>query len=745
MNFGSAILILILSGAAAAGPPAKASLKGPAPADLRYAYPVGDVLAYQEILDTENSPLDHPDVSYTVREEWLIKKAVVERNGSTVGLAVQANRIKMRVTGRAALVAALGENGAANVLALYERAEPVSVRYLLVDDMGRKLNRSYSLEEATSFVAGSMGVLFRLPFQSVGEGWRTTLPGDLSLDVAYEGVREENGAACHVFSAKHRAGWALMAIDRDLGVPGRFEYAATYAGAGESRREHVVMRLLGIQHDAWRAWDKDPTVDRALVLGATAASGLTCRASIIKRFLNGKDEQKQNLAAAYCARRGVPDGLDMKRYLHVRNPIVRFNAAKAIYKFGGDARPLISKIRDHDPYISRRATEYLTSNSDILPPDRRFLYWVLQNWLYDGGEIPDVLLEDVESLRDLIRFLKPANDLVAGCYRFDLPGDPPDSRHPYYVALPDDYDPAESYPMLIYLGMGDGRGDYAFQAVYNGLRQAGGLSRFILLVPQANGKWWDEDVEPVLNRVLTSALKTLSVDTNQVFLAGSSNGGMGTIYFGTRLPDRFAGLAVNMGYPIVDRRFLDQPQDLDVLRNMKSARVFLAHGGSDDWVTPEGDQKVADILRQADGQVVQRVMQDRKHDIDIHEVIDEILKVFEPAQRDPYPRRIDFVLPDVAYARCFWIEAVGAKAGDKIQAEIKDNTVEILTGMEGRLRLYLDEKLVDMAKDVVVRVNGREVFRGPIKPTVEDLLFTLAKTLDVQAAYGACLEVSANN
>jgi hypothetical protein len=741
VKLGRTAFLALLAVAAAAGSNS-ASLSGPVPADFRYAFPVGDVLSYEVIFDTRNHPLDHPEASYTVHEKWLIEAAVVERTGSDVGLAIQSNRTGLRVTGRAALVRALGEKAAANCLALYERAEPVSVRYLRTDDLGHNLNHSYTLVEAASFVAGSMKSLFSLPSHPVGEGWSAMSSGEQPVDIAYEGLRQEDGTARHIFSAKHRTGWGLLAVDRDLGVPGRFEYAAEYGAAGEYRSEHSAARLVGIRRDAWHAWDRDPAVERALVLGTIARSGLACRASVIKRFLDGNDEQMQNLAAAYCARRGIPDGLDMKRYLHARNPIVGFNAAKAIYKFGGDARPLIAKIRDRDPYVSRRATRFLTTATDVLPPDREFLFWILQNWLYEGGELPDALLENEASLRDLLRFLKPANDFVGGCYRFFLPGAPTDYQHPYYVALPMDYDPAETYPLLIYLGLGDGRGDFAFQAVYNGLREAKALSHFILLVPQADGKWWDKDVEPVLNRVLTTALKTLSVDTDHVFLAGSSNGGMGTIYFGTRWPDRFAGLAVNMGYPIVDRSFLEKPQNLEVLRNLKSARVYLNHGGADDWVTPEGDRQVAEILRQEDGQVVQQVMANRKHDIDIHEVIDEILTVFQPARRNPYPRRIDFVLADTVYGRCFWLEAVEAAAGDTIHAEIKDNTVEIRTDTSGRLRLHLDEKLVDLTRDVVVRVNGREVYRGLLRPTIEELVLNLAQTMDTKAVYSVSLEIN---
>ncbi len=709
---------------------------------MRYDFPVGDVLVYERIFDTENSLLERPDVSYTVQEKWLIKAAVVDRDGSSVGLAIQANRTALRINGRAGLERAVGGDDAANILALYERAETVSVRYETVDEFGRSLNRSYSLQDAASFVAASMQSLFSLPAQPVWEGWSATSSGEQPMDIVYEGLRQEGGAARHVFSGRHPAGWALMSVDRDLSLPAKLEYAADYGGANERRREHVSIRLTSVQKDAYRLWDRDPAVERALVLGALARSGLVCRAAIIKRFLDGSDVQKQNLAAAYCAQRGIPDGLDMTRYLYAKNPIVRFNAAKAIYRFGGNAKPLIMKMRDYDPYVARRAAGFFHAGTDVLPPDRTFAFWVLQNWLYNGGDLPDIFQEDPDYLRDLVRFLKPANDAVGGCYRSFLArraGGLPSSL----LRLP-------ARRLRSRRNLPDAR-------LSGHGRRPGGptpsrpcTTACARPAPCPASSWWCRRRTAsggmrTWSRSSTACsaavLKTLSVDTNQLYLAGSSNGGMGTIYFGTRLPDRFAGLASNMGYPVVDRRFLEQPQNLEVLQNLSHASVFLSHGSRDDTVTPQGDRETADLLRKADGSVVLREWPRKRHNIDIREVIDDILEVFASGRRNPYPRRIDFVLTDPAYSRCFWVDAEGAPAGAEVHARVTDNTIDVQAVGVGRLRLYLDEKLVDLARDVVVRVNGRESFRGRVHPTADDMLFSLAKTADAQAVYSAYLEV----
>ena len=716
----------------------------PAPAGLKYSFPVGDILVYSRVFDTENRPVASPDAVYSIHEEWLIEAAVVQRAGGTAGLAVQSTRTALKVAGRRALERAVGGDDADNLLAPYEHAETKSVRYQLIDELGRTLNNSFSIQDAVSFVVSSMKEIFNLPSQPVWEGWSAMTEGETPLDVVYEGLKGGGADIRHVFRGQNPSGQVRMEIAGDLAVPVRFEYAAEYEAAGERRRERNAVVFRGLKKNAWTNWDADPYADRALVLGAIARSGLSCRRGIIKAFLDGGDEQKQNLAAAYCALRGIPDGLDMRRYLGARNPLVRFNAAKALFKFSGDARPLIAKMRDPELFIRRRAAAFFSRSTDVLPPDKRPMLWALQSWMYEGGDLPDEFRADEEELHDLLRFLKPPNEAVGGCYREFLSGSGPDDRHPYYLSMPADYDPSETYPMIVYLGMGDGRGDYAFQSIYNGLCAAGALSRFILLVPQAHGKWWDESVEPIVTRVLDAALKTLSVDTNQVYLAGSSNGAMGTIYFGTRLPDRFAALGANMGYPVVDRRFLEEPQNLDILQNLNNAKVFLSHGAADQHVTPEGDRTAAEILRKADGQVILRELAGKKHNIDIREVIGGMLDVFESERRNPYPRRIDFVMSDPAYPRCFWIEVEAASAPvPQVHALVRGNSVEVRTDGVARLRIYLDEGLLDLSKEVVAVVNGREAFRGIVRASSNNLLLSLRKTEDAQEVFGASIEVVA--
>lgn len=59
----------------------------------------------------------------------------------------------------------------------------------------------------------------------------------------------------------------------------------------------------------------------------------------------------------------------------------------------------------------------------------------------------------------------------------------------------------------------------------------------------------------------------------------------------------------------------------------------------------------------------------------------------------------------------------------------------------GRLRIYLDERMVDARQDVVVTVNGREAWRGRLVPTVADMAASAAAYFDPGRVFAASVVV----
>ena len=127
----------------------------------------------------------------------------------------------------------------------------------------------------------------------------------------------------------------------------------------------------------------------------------------------------------------------------------------------------------------------------------------------------------------------------------------------YLQALPKDYDPAKTYPLVIFLhGSGEcGNGTTELDRVaIHGYPMHAGQGRdypFILVSPQLpEGDFWGAYIES-LNRLLDHLMATLPVDPKRVYLTGLSNGGTGTYLWGQTNPQRFAALLPVCGAGIV--------------------------------------------------------------------------------------------------------------------------------------------------------------------------------------------------
>ena len=60
---------------------------------------------------------------------------------------------------------------------------------------------------------------------------------------------------------------------------------------------------------------------------------------------------------------------------------------------------------------------------------------------------------------------------------------------------------------------------------------------------------------------------------------------------------------------------------------------------------------------------------------------------------------------------------------------------------QGRFKIYLGDKLVDLSKEVVLTVNGRELYRGVLQPNLADMVNSCAEYYDPERVYPASIDV----
>ncbi|MEM8862294.1 MAG: alpha/beta hydrolase [Chloroflexota bacterium] len=125
---------------------------------------------------------------------------------------------------------------------------------------------------------------------------------------------------------------------------------------------------------------------------------------------------------------------------------------------------------------------------------------------------------------------------------------PFDNGH-YYLYVPQSADLSEPLPVLVFLH-GAGGPFKAYQWVWRDFAEENG---FVVISPTYGfGVWPEQEGTTAVMRAIDHAAEHsgVTLDQDQLWLAGLSMGGHGTIYTGTQHPDRFQGLIlISAGMP----------------------------------------------------------------------------------------------------------------------------------------------------------------------------------------------------
>ena len=136
---------------------------------------------------------------------------------------------------------------------------------------------------------------------------------------------------------------------------------------------------------------------------------------------------------------------------------------------------------------------------------------------------------------------------------------------------------------------------------------------FIIVAPRALGgyEFWGEEKNIAALTTLLAEIETkLPVDSERIYLSGSSAGGYGTWEIGLRYPDRFAALVPVMGY-------YGWPFSVpDNICDLQDVPVWAFHGAKDEKLPLEVEQQIVDALEECGGNVQFTVYPDGGHDID---------------------------------------------------------------------------------------------------------------------------------
>lgn len=180
------------------------------------------------------------------------------------------------------------------------------------------------------------------------------------------------------------------------------------------------------------------------------------------------------------------------------------------------------------------------------------------------------------------------------------------AERPYVVYVPREYDPAQAWPLIVFLHGAGERGDNGLAQTEIGLGRALRFwpHRFpcLVVMPQCPpGVWWDGAVADI-DTALADTLRDYSVDPDRVYLTGLSMGGYASWQYGAAHADRFAAIMPICGG--------GNPADADKLA---AVPIWAFHGAKDDVVPVAETRKMVEAVRKAGGDVQYTEYPDLNH------------------------------------------------------------------------------------------------------------------------------------
>ena len=265
--------------------------------------------------------------------------------------------------------------------------------------------------------------------------------------------------------------------------------------------------------------------------------------------------------------------------------------------------------------------------------------------------------------------------------------------------------------------------------------------------------WTTSGTEEFILELIEAAKKTWKIDPDRIYMVGHSMGGYGSWTVGAHHADLFAGLAPFAGAPTpitVDGAAYSKVVGLEdgVVPNLRNVALHVYQSLDDKNVPPEpnvfANKVVLEWQKEYGGYRYKYVEVDgRGHGAPPGGHVKGVKWIYE-SKRESRPRHIlwqPMFLKKKMFYWLWWNEPVH---GALVEAKItKANEIDInLGGNElAGFRVFLDDALVDLDKEVVIREGGDEVFRGKVQRTLTSLLLCAGEKYDTKMLFPAHVDL----
>lgn len=294
----------------------------------------------------------------------------------------------------------------------------------------------------------------------------------------------------------------------------------------------------------------------------------------------------------------------------------------------------------------------------------------------------------------------------------------------------------------LFLGLHGGGVDSGDAANAASLMGGGGWTWVYPEVLHKTGRGWvSPGTEEFVIELIRAIKRTGKIDPDRIYVSGHSMGGFGTWTIGAHHADVFAGTAAYAGAPgpINDPTDYEVVYDIEdgILENLYNLRHFFYQSLDDPQVRAPTNvcaNKLLTKLKEEhpDGFDFRYVQVDGRGHAPPAEGYLPTQKWVASRKRDPRPVKILWE-PVLSWKRHFyWLWWEKPEEGAMLEARRSGNEIDIdvidgATEGLGDFAVFVDEEMVDMSKEVIVRVDGEQRFRGVPARRLSTLLMTLPR------------------
>jgi poly(3-hydroxybutyrate) depolymerase len=324
----------------------------------------------------------------------------------------------------------------------------------------------------------------------------------------------------------------------------------------------------------------------------------------------------------------------------------------------------------------------------------------------------------------------------------------------YALYVPADYRPEEAYPLMVCLHGAGFSGD-----AYLERWQARLSDRYILACPTLKqGDWWTRTAERLVMATIRTVSDQYHVDPDRVFLTGMSNGGIGAYLIGAHHAPGFAAV-IPMASGLDD---VLKP----LLQNYRHTPLYIIHGQRDEVMPVQLSRSIIDMLKELQYAFVYRE-HDRTHPMAgghffPREELTDLMTWLAQQRRERNPKSVTVVEDATHLSRFGWVrvdstdriasfsdalvdhqdDAIKQRRYARLEAQIKDNRIEVRTQRVRRYTLFMNDQLVDFARPIIIVTNGQTSYEGHLQVSAKTLLRERRLRPDPGALYPSSISVN---